>query len=69
MVFMSLVGARLAFGTPITRRAVVGASLGVGGVVLLFLPEILAAQNGGNAAIGHRARLSAPRSSPPAATW
>ena len=52
MVFMSLVGARLAFGTPITRRALVGASLGVGGVVLLFLPEILAAQNGGNAATG-----------------
>ena len=52
MVFMSLVGARLAFGTRITRRALVGASLGVGGVVLLFLPEILAAQNGGNAATG-----------------
>jgi drug/metabolite transporter (DMT)-like permease len=52
MVFMSLVGARLAFGTRITRSAVVGASLGVGGVVLLFLPEILAAQNGGNAATG-----------------
>jgi drug/metabolite transporter (DMT)-like permease len=52
MVFMSLLGARLAFGAPITHRAVVGAVLGVGGVVLLFLPEILAAQNGGNAAIG-----------------
>lgn len=52
MVFMSLVGARLAFGAPITRRAVAGASLGVGGVVLLFLPEILAAQNGGDAATG-----------------
>ncbi len=52
MVFMSLVGAWLAFGTRITRSAVVGASLGVGGVVLLFLPEILAAQNGGNAATG-----------------
>lgn len=52
MVFMSLVGVRIVFGTPITRRAIVGASLGVGGVVLLFLPEILAAQGGGNAATG-----------------
>ena len=52
MVFMSLVGARLAFGAPITRRAIVGASLGVGGVVLLFLPEILAAQSGGSTATG-----------------
>lgn len=52
MVFMSLAGTRLAFGTPIRARALVGATLGVGGVVLLFLPELLAARNGGNAAAG-----------------
>src|SRR5215471_9925419 len=32
MVFMSLVGTRLAFGTPITARALTGAALGVGGL-------------------------------------
>jgi drug/metabolite transporter (DMT)-like permease len=52
MVFMSLVGTRLAFGTPITTRALVGAALGVTGVALLFLPEILAASTGGSAAVG-----------------
>jgi drug/metabolite transporter (DMT)-like permease len=52
MVFMSLAGTRLVFGTPIRARALVGATLGVGGVVLLFLPELLAARNGGNAAAG-----------------
>ncbi len=52
MVFMSLAGTRLVFGTPIRARALVGATLGVGGVILLFLPELLAARNGGNAAAG-----------------
>jgi drug/metabolite transporter (DMT)-like permease len=52
MVFMSLAGTRLVFGTPIRTRALVGATLGVGGVILLFLPELLAARNGGNAAAG-----------------
>jgi len=52
MVFMSLAGTRLVFGTRIRPRALIGATLGVGGVVLLFLPEILAARNGGNAAAG-----------------
>ena len=52
MVFMSLVGTRLAFRTPISAKALIGATLGVGGVVLLFLPEIVAAGGGGNAAKG-----------------
>jgi drug/metabolite transporter (DMT)-like permease len=52
MVFMSLVGTRLVFGTPITARAVTGATLGVVGVALLFLPELMAARAGGSAALG-----------------
>ena len=52
MVFMSLVGTRLAFGTPITARAIAGATLGVVGVALLFLPELMAARAGGSAALG-----------------
>jgi drug/metabolite transporter (DMT)-like permease len=52
IVFMSLVGTRLAFGTPISARALAGATLGVGGVALLFLPELAAARSGGDAAIG-----------------
>ena len=52
MVFMSLVGTRLAFGTSITARAVIGAALGVTGVALLFLPELMAARAGGSAALG-----------------
>jgi drug/metabolite transporter (DMT)-like permease len=52
MVFMSLVGTRLAYRTPISARALIGATLGVGGIALLFLPEIAAAGNGGDAAKG-----------------
>jgi drug/metabolite transporter (DMT)-like permease len=50
IVFMSLIGTRLTFGTPISARALVGASLGVGGVALLFLPELAHAH--GDVAIG-----------------
>jgi drug/metabolite transporter (DMT)-like permease len=49
---MSLVGTRLVFGTPISVRALAGATLGVGGVALLFLPELAAARSGGDAATG-----------------
>jgi drug/metabolite transporter (DMT)-like permease len=52
MVFMSPVGMRLAYRTPLTLRALVAALFGVGGVSLLFLPEITAAQYGGAAAFG-----------------
>jgi drug/metabolite transporter (DMT)-like permease len=52
IVIMSLVGTRLAFGTPITARALIGAVLGVGGVGLLFLPELTAARAGGDTALG-----------------
>ncbi len=52
IVFMSLVGTRLAFGTPISARTLAGATLGVGGVALLFLPELMQARRGGDAAAG-----------------
>jgi drug/metabolite transporter (DMT)-like permease len=52
IVFMTPVGARLAFGTPIMRRTLAGAALGVTGVTLLFLPELERARHGGAAAIG-----------------
>jgi drug/metabolite transporter (DMT)-like permease len=40
IVFMTPLGARLAFGTPVTRRTLAGAVLGVTGVALMFLPEL-----------------------------
>lgn len=52
IVFTSLVGTRLIFGTPITARALTGAVLGVGGVALLFLPDLIAMHMDGNAALG-----------------
>lgn len=52
IVFMSLVGTRLCFGEPITARAVAGASLGVGGVGLLFVPEFMTFGRGGDAMRG-----------------
>ncbi len=52
IVFMSPVGMRLAFGTPLAARTFVAATLGVVGVALLFLPELEAARHGGNAALG-----------------
>jgi drug/metabolite transporter (DMT)-like permease len=52
IVFMNPVGARLAFGTPLTLRMLGAAALGVTGVALLFLPELLQARNGGSVALG-----------------
>jgi drug/metabolite transporter (DMT)-like permease len=38
MVFSNLAGARVAFGTPLTARALAGSVLGVAGVTVIFLP-------------------------------
>lgn len=43
LIYMNLVNARLIFGHPIERRILVGATAGMLGVVLLFLPEIRSA--------------------------
>jgi drug/metabolite transporter (DMT)-like permease len=40
MVFMTPIGMRIAFGTPIRPRLLVAATLGVTGVTLLYLPEL-----------------------------
>lgn len=41
MVFFTPILARLAYGTPITRRTWIGGTLGVSGVALCFLPDVL----------------------------
>jgi drug/metabolite transporter (DMT)-like permease len=45
-------GARLAFGTPLQRRLVLGGLLGLAGVALIFWPELGRASGQGGAALG-----------------
>ena len=52
IVFMSPIGMRVFFGTPVTVRMFAAATLGVVGVALLFLPELRSAREGGSAALG-----------------
>jgi drug/metabolite transporter (DMT)-like permease len=39
IVFLNIAGARVFFGTPVKRATLLGAILGVSGIVLVFLPE------------------------------
>jgi drug/metabolite transporter (DMT)-like permease len=59
IVFMNPIGARLVFGTPLTLRTLVAAALGVVGVALLFVPELMQARYGGHAALGVALGLAA----------
>ena len=60
MVFMSPVGMRLAFGTPLTRRGRSSRRRSAStGVALLFLPELREAQHGGAVALGIALTLAA----------
>jgi drug/metabolite transporter (DMT)-like permease len=52
LTFMSLFAQRMTFGTAITRRALLGALLGVSGVAVLFLPELLASKGDRETALG-----------------
>ena len=52
IVFMNPIGARVVFGTPISRRMLFAGAIGVVGVALLFLPELMHAREGGSAALG-----------------
>ena len=52
LVFWNLLGARVLFGTPAPRSVVVGATLGVAGVVLLFWPEVASLRGGSGRALG-----------------
>jgi drug/metabolite transporter (DMT)-like permease len=44
IVFLNLVGVRVFFATPISRRTILGAALGVSGVTLLFWRELAGMQ-------------------------
>jgi Predicted permease, DMT superfamily len=52
IVFLNPIGMRAFFGTPLTARTFVAAAMGVSGVALLFLPELVAARGGGATAYG-----------------
>lgn len=52
IVFMNPVGMAMVFGTPLTAQTLVAATLGVAGVTLLFLPELVQVSRGGAAAYG-----------------
>ena len=40
LVVLNIVGTRIFFGTPLKRSTMLGAALGIGGIALVFLPEI-----------------------------
>jgi drug/metabolite transporter (DMT)-like permease len=37
---LGMLGMRLAFGTPMTRRVALASALGIGGIVIVFYPEL-----------------------------
>ena len=52
LVVLNIVGSRLFFGTPLRPWVVLGAALGIAGIVLVFLPEIRGEAARGNAVLG-----------------
>ena len=52
VVFLNIAGTRVFFGTPFRSSTVVGAVLGVSGVVLVFLPELRESAGKGDATLG-----------------
>ena len=52
IVFTNPIGMRIAYGVPIARRMLIAAALGVLGVALLFLRELLTVQSSISVAIG-----------------
>ena len=52
IVFLNPIGMRVFFGTTLTVRTFVAAAMGVAGVALLFLPELVEARGGGAVAYG-----------------
>src|SRR2546428_1164927 len=52
LVILNIAGSRLFFGTPLKPLTMVGAALGIGGVVLVFLPEIGRGTGRGNPTLG-----------------
>lgn len=49
---LGMLGMRLFFGTPMTRRIAVGSILGIVGIALVFWPEFLRLQGDGDTALG-----------------
>ena len=52
MVFWNILGARVFFGTPLTARALIGATIGVAGVGLVFAPELTIFSRGEDSLLG-----------------
>lgn len=52
IVFLNIIGTRVFFGTPFRPTTIAGAAFGVGGVTLVFLPEIGNASGGAHQALG-----------------
>jgi drug/metabolite transporter (DMT)-like permease len=49
---LGMLGMRLFFGTPMTRRVALASMLGIGGIVVVFYPELARLQSGTQAAMG-----------------
>jgi drug/metabolite transporter (DMT)-like permease len=52
IVFLNILGARLVFGTPITRPMILGASMGALGIALVFWPDLRSFEASRNGALG-----------------
>ena len=52
IVFMNIAGTRIFFGTPVKRATLIGAILGVGGILLVFLPEFNRGSSRGDPTLG-----------------
>jgi len=52
LVVLNIIGARIFFGTPLNPSTTLGAALGIGGIVLVFLPELSRGTGRGNPTLG-----------------
>ena len=52
IVFTNPIGMRIVYGAPVARHTLFAAVLGVAGVVLLFLPELLTVKSSASVALG-----------------
>jgi len=52
LVILNIVGTRIFFGTPLKPSTMLGGVLGIGGILLVFLPEIGRGTGEGNPALG-----------------
>jgi drug/metabolite transporter (DMT)-like permease len=52
LVILNIIGARVFFGTPLKRSTMFGTALGIGGIALVFLPELSRGTGRGNATLG-----------------